>query len=461
MKITGFGAAEGVTGSCHLVEANGARLLVDCGLHQGGHQEEKRNWQTFPFDPQGLDGVLLTHGHLDHCGRLPRLVKEGFRGPIITTAATREVARLILLDAAHLQHEDFLVRKRKARRSGQPVRPPLYSVEDVFYMLDQFEPRAQYEQPLELAPGLRASFRDAGHILGSAFIELELEEDGTRKRTTFSGDLGNLGQHVVPDPVIPDRCDLAVVESTYGDRNHRSVEDSVEELADAVNTTLEQKGNVVIPTFALERAQDVLFYLGQLRREERIPECPIFLDSPLAIDITGVYRRHPGCLEGTLQGMIESGESPFLFEGVRFTRTVEESKEINDVRGAIIMAGSGMCTGGRVLHHLRHNLWREEASVVIVGYQARGTLGRALVEGAKNVRIFGEEIAVKAKIYTINGFSAHADRAGLLRWLGPCRGGRALLVHGEGHALKALQTAVQDELGMEAQIAPLGEPVNL
>jgi metallo-beta-lactamase family protein len=461
MRITSFGAAEGVTGSCHLIEAKGVKLLVDCGLFQGGHEEEERSYEPFPFDPRELDFVLLTHGHLDHCGRLPKLVKEGFRGPIITTAATRDIARFILLDAAHLQHEEFLVRQRKGRRSGLPVRPPLYSVEDVLYMLDQFEPQAQYEKPLKLTSGLTATFRDAGHILGSSFIELVIQEDGKRKGVIFSGDLGNLGQHVVPDPVLPHESDLVVVESTYGDRNHRSVAESVEELAEAVNDTLERGGNVIIPTFALERAQDVLFYLGQLRRSGKIPECSIYLDSPLAIDITEVYRRHPQCLDTKLRELIDSGKRPFLFEGVSFTRTTEESKRLNDMRGAIIMAGSGMCTGGRVLHHLRHNLWREESSVLIVGYQARGTLGRALVEGAKRVRIYGEETAVKARIYTINGFSAHADQAGLLRWLAPCRGKRALLVHGENHALAALKSLAQEELGMEAEIARLGQPVSL
>ncbi|MFQ6033850.1 MAG: MBL fold metallo-hydrolase RNA specificity domain-containing protein, partial [Candidatus Bipolaricaulia bacterium] len=378
-----------------------------------------------------------------------------------TTAATRDIARFILLDAAHLQEEEFSIQQRKHRRSGLPVRPPLYSVEDVLYMIDQCEPRARYEEPLELAPGIGATFRDAGHILGSAFIELQIEEGKKTERVTFSGDLGNLGQHVVPDPAMPHECDLVVTESTYGDRDHRSVAESVKELAEAVSRTLEQGGNVIIPTFALERAQDVLFYLGQLRREGEIPECPIYLDSPLAINITEVYRRHPESLDAKLREMIDSGERPFLFAEVSFTRATEESKRLNEARGAIIMAGSGMCTGGRVLHHLRHNLWRAESSVVLVGYQARRTLGRALVEGAKRVRIYGEEIAVKAKIYTINGFSAHADQTGLLRWLGPCRGKRALLVHGENHALATLKALAHERLGMEAQIARFGEPVSL
>lgn len=461
MKITSFGAAETVTGSCHLVETNGTKFLVDCGLFQGGHEEEERNYGSFPFDPRELDFVLLTHGHLDHCGRLPRLVKEGLGGPIITTAATRDIARFILLDAAHLQHEEFLIRQRKHRRSGREVKQPLYSVEDVLYTLDQFEPRAKYEESLALAPGLSATFRDAGHILGSAFIELVAEENGRKKRVTFSGDLGNLGQHVVPDPLLPHECDLVATESTYGDRNHRSVAESVEELAEAVNETIKGGGNVIIPTFALERAQDVLFYLGQLRHAGKIPESPIYLDSPLAINITEVYRRHPQCLDEGVQRMLEAGEHPFMFAGTHFTRATEESKRLNEASGAIIMAGSGMCHGGRVLHHLRHNLWRAESSVVLVGYQARGTLGRALVEGARSVKIYGEEIAVKAKIHTINGFSAHADQRGLLRWLGPCRGKRALLVHGENHALAALKSLAHEKLGMEAQIARLGQPVDL
>lgn len=461
MRIVSYGAAGGVTGSCHMVEAGGLNLLVDCGLFQGRREDEDRNSEPFPFDAASIDFVLLTHGHLDHCGRLPLLAKAGFDGSILSTPATREIARAILLDSAHLQTEEASRRRRRARRTGALPRPPLYTVQDALYALDQFDPRPRYGAKLTLSDDVAVTFRDAGHILGSAFIEITTQEEGTARTAVFSGDLGNLGQHVVGDPKPLPRCDLVVVEGTYGDRNHRSVSESVDELAGVVSRVLERGGNVVIPTFALERAQDVLFYLGELRREQRVPRCPIFLDSPLAIDITRSYRRHATYLDAVVQAMIESGEDPFSFDGVEFTRTPEESRRINDVQGSIILAGSGMCQGGRVLHHLKHNLWDEESAVVLVGYQAFGTLGRRIVEGAKSVRIYGEEVAVRASVHTIGGFSAHADQAGLLGWLKPCSGGRALLVHGEERALTVLQAKIQSALGMKAQISHLGEAVEV
>jgi metallo-beta-lactamase family protein len=338
---------------------------------------------------------------------------------------------------------------------------PLYGVEEVTYTFDLIDPRANYEETLELAPGVRATFRNAGHILGAAFVELEVRENGSAKRVTFSGDLGNPGRPVIPDAVLPHPSDLVLVETTYGDRDHRSVGDSNAELGEVVRKTLGQGGNVVIPTFALERAQDVLFALGELRRAGEISQCPIYLDSPLAIDITSVYRRYPDSLGEPLNRMISSGEKPFVFEGVSLTRAVDESKRINGVSGAIILAGSGMCHGGRILHHLRHNLWREDSSVVLVGYQAKGTLGRALVDGAERVHIYGEEIQVRAAIHTINGFSAHADRTGLIHWLEPCQGGRLRLIHGEMRALAAFKTLAEDRLHMKAEIARLGESVSV
>jgi len=461
MRIASFGAAEGVTGSCHWVETGKTRFLVDCGLFQGGPEEEERNQKPFPFDPGSLNFVLLTHAHLDHCGRLPRLAKEGFRGRITTTAATRDVARFILLDAAHLQHEEFVRGERRGRRSGQPAPFPLYTVEDVAYTFNLLDPRATYEEPVQVAPGVSATFRNAGHILGAAFIELEAVENGSTKRVIFSGDLGNPGRPIIPDPVLPHRCDLVLIETTYGDREHRSVGESNAELGAVVKDTLARGGNVVIPTFALERAQDVLYALGEFRRAGEIPPVPIYLDSPLAIDITEVYRHHPDSLSKPLAEMISSGGRPFVFDGVAITRGVDESKRINGVSRSIILAGSGMCHGGRILHHLRHNLWREDSAVVLVGYQAKGTLGRALVDGAQRVHIYGEEIQVRAAVHTINGFSAHADRTGLARWLEPCRGGRVRLIHGEDHALEAFKRTAQEQLAIAAEIAHFGESANV
>ncbi len=460
MRITSYGAAGEVTGSCHLLETeDGFRILVDCGQFQGGKDQEARNYERFPFRPRDVDVVLLTHGHLDHCGRLPVLVKAGYRGEIITTPATRDVARLILLDAAKVQYEEYLVRKRKNRRRGKTVPEPLFDEDDVLVTMDRVHGIALPDEPISLHRNVTATFREAGHVLGSAFIELEVRERGRTVRVTFSGDLGNHARHVVPEPAHPHRADWLVLESTYGDRRHRSFQDSIDELAEAINDTFARGGNVVIPSFALERAQDVLFYLRELRRQDRIPKGPVFLDSPLAINLTNVYRRHPRFLHERVRHLLETGQAPFHFSGVRFTPTVEESKHINDIEsGAIIIAGSGMCTGGRVLHHLRHNLWRPECSVVLVGYQARGTLGRALVDGAKSVHIYGEEIAVRARIHTINGFSAHADQAELLEWAQAAGTPNVILVHGEDRALTALQKRLQ-ERGMRAHIAQEGVPL--
>ena len=453
MRITSYGAAREVTGSCHLVEADGLTLLVDCGLIQGEDGDE-RNRAPFGFDPSTVDLVLLTHGHLDHCGRLPLLANRGFVGKILCTRATREVTQLILLDSAHLQMEDAARSRRRARREGKDTLPALYTGQDVVELEEAFaSPPARYEHPVELAPSVTVTFHDAGHVLGSAFVRIEVGNGDEVQSVVFSGDLGHLGQHAVPDPEPLTRCDLAVVEGTYGDRNHRSVEESVDELATLVADTLHRGGNVLIPTFALERAQDILFHLGELQRAKRIPHSPIFLDSPLAIHLTRLYRRHGECLDERLKQLIAGGADPFRFDGVQYTRTAEESKEINHASGAIILAGSGMCQGGRIIHHLRHNLWREESAVVIVGYQARGTLGRRLIEGADSVRLHGRDVAVRAEIHTVGGFSAHADQRGLLRWLEPCRGGRARLVHGEDHALSALQRKLASDLDVEAQIA--------
>jgi len=457
MHITPYGAAGEVTGSCHLVETEGYHILVDCGLFQGRRELEERNYQHFPFKPNAIDVVLLTHGHLDHCGRLPVLVKAGYRGPIVTTASTRDITRLILLDAAKVQYEEYMTRKRKAKRHGETPHEPLYDEDDVLVTMDQVVPKAQMDRPFSLNERVTATFRPAGHVLGSGFIELTIRERGNTYHVTFSGDLGNHARHVVREPEYPHKAHWLVMESTYGDRLHRSFQASVDELADAINETHKRGGNVIIPTFALERAQDVLFYLRELREKNRIPKGPVFLDSPLAIRLTNVYRRHQESLHPRVRDLLDRGKDPFFFPGVYLTPTAEESKTINYIEGgAIIIAGSGMCTGGRVVHHLRHNLWREESSVVIVGYQGRGTLGRALVDGARKVHIFGEEIVVRSRIYTINGFSAHADQAELLDWARAAGRARVLLVHGEEQALGALQQKLHDS-GHTAIIAREGK----
>lgn len=416
-------------------------MLIDCGLYQGGRALEEENAQPFGFDPAGIDYVLLTHAHLDHCGRLPLLVKQGFHGEIITTAASRELARLVMLDASHLQEEDALAQARKAARHGSGVETaaPLYSVLDALNSLDHFGRTAAYGQPLEVAPGSRATFVDAGHILGSSSVYLELEEAGHRRTLLFSGDLGNVGRPLLREPATPPKADLVVMETTYGDRLHKPIAESVEELYAALNDTFRRGGNVVIPSFALERAQELLYFLREGVEDNRLPRAmQVFLDSPMAISATAVFQRHPECYDAETAALFRQRHDPFALPGLHFTRQTADSMAINRIRGgAVIMAGSGMCTGGRVRHHLKHNLWRDDASVVFVGYAASGTLARIIIDGAKTVRLFGEEIPVRAHIYTINGFSAHADQAELLRWhqqIGNPE--RTFLVHGEQETMR-------------------------
>ncbi len=455
MRVTAYGAAREVTGSCHLLEAGGKRVLVDCGQFQGGDHSYARSAEPFPFDPRSIDAVVLTHGHLDHIGRLPLLVKEGFDGPIYATSETREIGRLILMDAAHVMYEEYGWRKRKAVRRGQEIPPPPYAVEDALLAVDQFAPPVAYDSPASLGDGLSLTLRNAGHVLGSAFAEFEERRNGSGKSLIFSGDLGNRGREVMPDPEACPRCDVVVSEATYGDRPHRPVEESRQEFADAIKDALGRGGNVVIPSFALERSQDVLFYLHQMWDAGEIrSNCRIFLDSPLAISITEAYERHLRDLNPRLLASLDRGEDPFEFPGVEFTSSVEDSRAINNwPSGSIIIAGSGMANGGRVLHHLRHNLWREDSSVIFVGYQAIGTPGRAIVDGARSIKILGEEIAVKARVYTIGGLSAHADRQGIVDWLRGSGNADVLLVHGEPKGLDALATAIRDELGRKVTVA--------
>ena len=457
MKISFHGADRGVTGSCHLVECAGKRILVDCGLYQGEREIEEENAEPFGFDAAAIDIVLLTHAHLDHCGRLPLLAKRGFRGEIVTTAASRELARVVLLDSAHLQEEEAEYSARKAARRGERAPPPpLYTRLDALNLFDYFGRTATYGSAIDLAPGIRATFLDAGHILGSASIALQLEESGQRRRVAFSGDLGNRGRPLLRDPVPPAGADVVVMECTYGDRLHRPVPPSVDELLDAIADTFRRGGNVVIPTFALERTQELLYYLREGVASHRLPAtAQVFLDSPMAISATEIFRRHPECFDAEAVELLQRGADPFDLPGLHFTRDTADSVALNRiVGGAVILAGSGMATGGRVRHHLRHNLWRENASVIFVGFAAKGTLARRIIDGARTVRLFGDDIPVRARIHTINGFSAHADRDELLAWHRRTGAQRTFLVHGEEEVMRGFA----DLLGGKAvEIPALGE----
>jgi metallo-beta-lactamase family protein len=441
-KISFHGADHNVTGSCHLIECNDQKLLIDCGLYQGERELSEENDGPFGFEPAEINFLLLTHAHLDHCGRIPLLIKRGFKGEIITTAASRELARLILLDSGHLQEAEAEYQARKVARSSHHQRQfvkPLYTVLDALNSMDFFGRVAGYTTPMDIAPGIRATFLDAGHILGSASIYLELVEEGKRQTILFSGDLGYNGRVILRDPSIPPRAQVVVMETTYGDRVHKPLQPSIEELYGAIEDTFRRGGNVVIPTFALERAQEILYFLHEGVAKGRLPtSMQVFLDSPMAISATEIFQRHPECYDAETAKLLSDNQDPFSLPGLHLTRETAQSIAVNNVRGgAVIMAGSGMCTGGRVRHHLKHNLWRPESSVIFVGYAARGTLARRIVDGATTVRIYHEEIPVRAKIFTIGGFSAHADQAELLAWHRQTGNPeRTFLVHGDKEVMK-------------------------
>jgi metallo-beta-lactamase family protein len=447
MKLTFHGADRGVTGSCHKVECAGRNILIDCGLYQGGRELEEENVTPFGFDAASIDYVLLTHAHLDHCGRLPLLVKRGFRGEIIATPATRELARLVLLDSAHLQEDEAAYQARRAaRRGSSEVREPLYTTLDALNAMDHFHRAAGYGEPLDVAPGVRASFLDAGHILGSASIHLQLEERAHRCKVAFSGDIGQSGRPVLRDPVAPAEADVLVMEATYGDRHHKALQASIGELYQAIDDTFRRGGNVVIPTFALERAQELLYYFREGIDGGRLPRnMQVFLDSPMAISATEIFRRHPECYDVKAAALFQQRKDPFNLPGLHFTRETAESIALNRITGgAVILAGSGMATGGRVRHHLKHNLWRESSSVIFVGFAAQGTLARRIIDGEGMVSLFGEDVPVRARIHTINGFSAHADQGELLAWQRRVDAPRTFLVHGEEEVMRRFARELQD-----------------
>jgi metallo-beta-lactamase family protein len=445
MKLTFLGAARQVTGSCYFLETSGLRLLVDCGLYQERPFLE-RNWNPFPVPPETLDLLLLTHAHLDHSGLIPKLVREGFSGTILATAATADLLSIALMDSARIQEEDAAYKKKrhsKEGRRGTHPEIPLYTVEDVQRTMPLVEEVA-YEEDLALADGLTARFRDAGHILGSAMVEVTGRENGGSRSVVFSGDIGQWDKPFVRDPSVFDHADYIIMESTYGDRDHEDPKSIDELICEIVHQTVQAGGNVVIPTFAIERAQELMFFIGRLVRDKRIPPVPVYLDSPMAREVTEAFRRHTEVLDDEARALFASGQSPFDFPGLVIVRTIEESKAINSGRRpAIIMAGSGMCTGGRIKHHLLWNLGRPESTILFVGYQAKETLGRQILEHQTPVRIHGQTVPVRARVAKINGFSAHADRRALARWLDALRTPPRRLFVNHGDAEVALRFAEQ------------------
>jgi metallo-beta-lactamase family protein len=462
MKLLSAGAALTVTGSCHRIEARGRRVLIDCGLFQGS-DVARLNQEPFPFDPAEIDAVLLTHGHLDHCGRLPLLVERGYRGPIHAIRSTRAITEIILNDAAKLQQEDWERAMRKAGkkagkkgREADDIEPPLYVPGDIPGTLERFR-EVRFEQAIDLGEGVRAVFRPAGHILGSAFIEIETP-DG---RVVASGDLGNHESAIQEPALQPRECDAVLVETTYADRTHRTLESTLAELRSAIQKAVEAGGVVMFPSFALERTQVVLYHVAGMMRDGLIPKIDVFVDSPMAAKMTWLYQESANEFKGPIAAELNAGRDPFAPPTLKFTVATEESKKLNDLDCcAIVIAGSGMMTGGRILHHLRNQLYKPDATLVIVGYQAHGTLGRRLVDGAKQVRIYGSEIEVKASVHTINGLSAHADRDDLLHWLEGTGGARAYLVHGEPPVMESFAGVLASQ-NREAVLVEYGREYDL
>ncbi len=465
IKLSFLGAAQNVTGSRYLVETNGSRLLIDCGLYQE-RELRARNWDPFPIPPEKIDAVLLTHAHLDHCGLLPKLVREGFAGPIHCTEPTAEIASIVLLDSAHLQEEDAEYKQKRHKREGRkgpyPV-APLYTTEDAEAVSPLFS-MTKYEQPVQLGNGLTATYHDAGHILGAANIVLRIEQNGEGRKILFSGDVGRRNKPILQDPAVIDEADYVLVESTYGDRIHKDRREIDDVLCDIVTSAKKAGGKIVIPTFAVERAQELLYHLSALLREGRIPAMPVFVDSPMAIRVTDVFEHHPEYFDEEMMALIRRRESPFDFPGLQETRTVEQSKKIGEFKGpAIIIAGSGMCTGGRIKYHLIDNIARKESTILFVGYQAFGTLGRHIIEGAQNVRILGQRYDVKARIAQIHGFSAHADRDELLTWLSSLKKAprHVFITHGEPEAAQSFSAFVHQKTGWETSVPSYEDSVTL
>ena len=460
MKLTFFGAAHAVTGSCHCLEVNGYKILIDCGLQQG---RDEYNENALPFAPNEIDYAIVTHAHIDHSGRLPLLVKHGFSGPIHATRLTAQLLNVMLRDSAHIQESDAQWQNQKGKRAGRPEVEPLYSLVDAEAALQLLE-IGEYGQEIEVCPGVRINFTDAGHLLGSSCVEVWATENGVTKKIVFSGDLGNVDQPVIRDPQPIAQADYVVMESTYGDRNHQPPESYTEALAELIDDVFSKGGNIIIPSFAVGRTQELLYFLREIKNEgmvKSVPNFQVVVDSPLATEATKIYS---GDLRGYLDeeaiAVVQGGENLFTFPGLTLTQSTEESKALNaDKASKIIISASGMCDAGRIRHHLKHNLWRPESAVVFVGYQGEGTLGRRLLEGAKSVKLFGEEIAVKARILNFPGLSSHADRDHLLEWIDRFSPApeQVFVVHGDAPVTDLFADTLK-ERGIPAH-APLYEEV--
>jgi metallo-beta-lactamase family protein len=456
IKITFLGAAQNVTGSRYLVQANGFKFLVDCGLFQE-RALKVRDWAPFPFNPHGIDAVLLTHAHLDHCGYLPKLVREGFDNQIYCTGATADITEIMLMDAAHLQMQDAESKKKRHvrdGRSGPHPELPLYNIDDAEVCLSHLTP-VPYKQTTQLAKGISFTFYDAGHVLGAAMVEVKIEQNGEERILLFSGDIGRQNKPIINDPTVFSEADYVLTESTYGDRELEPPGDMYLKLIDVINATVAAGGNIVIPSFALERSQDILYYLNLALDAKKIQPIQVFLDSPMAVDITKIFSRHIDLFDEEMQALLKQGKSPFAFSGLKCMTSIEDSKAINDIKEpSIIISGAGMCNGGRIKYHLVSNITRPESTILFVGYQAADTLGRQITDGAGEVRILGQNYPVKAKIVKLNGFSSHADKNELLTWISglkrPPR--QVFVVHGEESAANTYGESIRQSRGWKVTV---------
>ncbi|MFH1858211.1 MAG: MBL fold metallo-hydrolase [Candidatus Omnitrophota bacterium] len=463
VSIQFLGGLENITGSMHLVEANDARVLLDCGLYQGRREEFYEVNRNFMFDVDQLNAVILSHAHIDHSGNIPNLARSGFRQPIFATEATKDLCDHMLLDSAHIQEEDVRFVNKIHRKKGLPPRYPLYTVEDAKNSLKHFFERS-YEKPFESAGGMTCTFYDAGHVLGSAISVLEIPKEPEPIRIAYAVDLGRASLPILRDPVVPERLDYLIIESTYGGRFHDDIEKAKTKLKTVVEKTAQRGGKVIIPTFALERTQEVVYYLNELIREGMLTSLPVYVDSPLATNLTEVFRRHPECWDEEARSLLGRGEDPFKAEGISYIRDAEESKKLNEKPGPmIIISASGMCESGRILHHLRNNIEDPKNTVLVVGFMAKDTLGRKIVEREKEVRIFGEPHPLRAEVSIINAFSGHADQGELLDFVVQCgsRLKQIFIVHGEKTQSEALQDILRQRGIVQTLIPQTGQKVSL
>lgn len=461
MRVTPFGAAGEVTGSAYLVESPTTRVLVDFGMFQGGRDTEEKNVVPDGLDPKRLDAVVLTHGHLDHSGRLPLLVKAGYQGVIHATEATIEMAGLILRDSAKVQAQDTERYNRKRLRAGKPPVAPLYSFEDVEATLQRFVAHP-YREEVTVAKGVKTKLVEAGHMLGSASIQMKATEGGRTRTIVFSGDLGPVGLPVLKDAECFNHADLVIMESTYGDRDHRSIEDTLTELREIIKAAVKRQGKILVPAFAVGRTQQIIYHVSAMFRSHEVEPFPIYIDSPMAIEATKIYEHHPELYDEEAQHLDRAGQLNLDIREVKTSETADESKALNHLPGTLmIIAGAGMCNAGRILHHLRNHLWDPNTTVVIVGYQADGSLGRMLVEGRPEVRIFGEEIAVKAAVHSLGGFSAHAGQTDLLKWFDCLAAARpkVVLTHGEAKGREPLARLIEQRHGLKPLLPTFGEAI--